>query len=185
VSFFRIQFVNFLLTVFLVRWSQSGSVYNLDGNKTLRYDNCNLIFLESFKEGYMRAEEIMAKKVEFIESDAFIYEALEKLIDKKIRSLVVRPKDENDVYGVVTVRDIVFKAIGKGLDMGNTKVAEIATKPVVCIDKDMDIGHIVKLMDKFNIARVFVSEEKKIVGVVALFDIIAAFIKKSMGFKTA
>ncbi len=133
----------------------------------------------------MRAEEIMAKKVEYIESEASIYEALEKLIDKKIRSLVVRPKDENDVYGVVTIRDIVFKAIGKGLDLGDTKVAEIVTKPVVCVDKDMDIAHIVKLMDKVNVARVFVSEGKNIVGVVALFDIIAAFIKESMGFKEA
>jgi len=127
----------------------------------------------------------MAKKVEYIESEASIYEALEKLIDKKIRSLVVRPKDENDVYGVVTIRDIVFKAIGKGLDLGDTKVAEIVTKPVVCVDKDMDIAHIVKLMDKVNVARVFVSEGKNIVGVVALFDIIAAFIKESMGFKEA
>ena len=131
----------------------------------------------------MKAEEIMTKKIEYIEPEVFIYEALEKLIDKRIRSLVVRPKDEKNVYGIVTVRDIVFKAIGKGLDLGKTKVEEITTRPVVCIDKDMDIEHIVKLMAKFNIARVFVSEGGKIIGIVALFDIITAFIKESMGLK--
>ena len=119
----------------------------------------------------MKAQEIMTKKIEYIEPEVFIYEALEKLIDKRIRSLVVRPKDERNVYGIVTVRDIVFKAIGKGLDLGKTKVEEITTRPVVCIEKDMDIEHIVKLMAKFNIARVFVSEGGKIIGIVALFDI--------------
>jgi CBS domain-containing protein len=122
----------------------------------------------------MKAEEIMVKKIEYIGPDATVYDAIEKMVDKRIRSLVVKPRDERDVYGVITVRDIVFKAMGKNLEPNKVKVEEIASKPLVCIDKDLSIEHVIKLMEKFNIARLFVSEEKKIVGLVALSDVMAA-----------
>jgi len=37
------------------------------------------------------------------------------------------------VYGVITVRDIVFKVISKNLDPHKIKVEEIASKPVISI----------------------------------------------------
>lgn len=127
----------------------------------------------------MKVEEIMNKKIEYIESDATVYDAIEKMIDKRIRSLVVKPKDKKkDVYGVITVRDIVFKVISKNLELNKVKVEEIASKPLVCVDKDIEIEHVIKLMEKFNIARVFVCEEKKILGVVALLDVMAGSLIK-------
>jgi len=130
----------------------------------------------------MKVEEIMVKKIEYIEADATVYDAIEKMVDKRIRSLVVRPRDERNAYGVITVRDIVFKVIDKNLEPNKIKVEEIASKPLVCIDKDMSIEHVIKLMEKFNIARIFVSEKREILGVVALLDVMAAsLIKKARG----
>lgn len=124
----------------------------------------------------MKAEDIMVKKIEFIEAEAPLFDAIEKMIDKRLRSLVVKPKDESDVYGVITVRDIVFKGIKQNLDLNKTKVYEIATKPVVCVNKAMDIKHIINLMENFNIARVFVCDNMQIVGIVALMDVMNAFL---------
>ena len=130
----------------------------------------------------MKIEEIMVKKLESVEANAPVYDAIEKMVDRRIRSILVRPKDEKDVYGIVTMRDIVFKVIGKNLDPNKIKVEEIASKPVISIDKDMDIDHVISLMNKFNIARVFVSEGKEIIGVASLFDIMAAsLIEKARG----
>jgi len=130
----------------------------------------------------MKAKEIMNRKIEYIEFDATVYDAIEKMVDKRIRSLVVKPKDEEDVYGVITVRDIIFRVIGKKLDSQKIKVGEIASKPLVCVDKDIDIEHISSMMEKFNIARVFICEKKKILGVVALLDIMAgSLIEKAKG----
>jgi len=126
----------------------------------------------------MKAEEIMNKRIEYIESDATVYDAIEKMVDKRIRSLVVRPKDKKDVYGVITGRDIVFRVVYKNLDPNKIKVEEITSKPLICIDKDMDIEHVIKLMEKFNIARIFVCEQKKILGVVSLFDVMAGSLIK-------
>ena len=134
----------------------------------------------------MKIEEIMVKKLESVEANAPVYDAIEKMVDRRIRSILVKPKDEKDVYGIVTMRDIVFKVIGKNIDPNKIKVEEIASKPVISIDKDMDIDHVISLMNKFNIARVFVSEGKEIIGVASLFDIMSAsLIEKARGGRGA
>ena len=122
----------------------------------------------------MKVNEIMTKKLEIIDGDASIYDAIEKMIDKRIRSLLVKPRDEKDVYGVITVRDIVYKVLGKNLDLNKTKVTEIMSKPLVCIDTGMDVEHAVNLMTKFNITRVFISEGKEIAGIISLLDVMSA-----------
>ena len=128
----------------------------------------------------MKVDEIMTKKLEMIDADASIYDAIERMIDKRIRSLLVRPRDDKDVYGVITVRDIVFKVLGKNLDLNKTKVSEITSKPLVCINKGMDVEHAIHLMTKFNITRVFICEDKDILGIISLLDVMSAeLIKKA------
>jgi len=128
----------------------------------------------------MKVDEIMIKKLESINADAPIYDAIERMIDKRIRSLLVKPGDEKDVYGVITVRDVVFKVLGKNLDLNKTKVGEITSKPVICVNKGMDVEHAINLMTKFNITRVFICEGKEIVGIISLLDVMSAeLIKKA------
>jgi CBS domain-containing protein len=128
----------------------------------------------------MKVDEIMTKKLAIIDADATIYDAIESMIDKRIRSLLVKPRDEKDVYGVITVRDIVYKVLGKNIDLNKTKVGEITSKPLVCVDKGMDLEHAVHLMTKFNITRVFISEGKEIIGIISLLDVMSAeLIKKA------
>lgn len=121
-----------------------------------------------------KVKEIMNSKLETIRPDATVYDAIEKLVDKRMRSIIVLPKDDKDVYGVITVRDIVFKIISKNLDPNKIKIEEIASKPVISIDKETELGHLIKLMEKFNIARVFVHEGREIIGVVSLLDVLSA-----------
>ncbi|MEW6584445.1 MAG: CBS domain-containing protein [Nitrospirota bacterium] len=128
----------------------------------------------------MNVDEIMTKKLETIQADASIYDAIERMIDKRIRSLLVKPRDDKDVFGVITVRDIVFKVLGKNLDLNKTKVGDITSKPLVCVNRGMDVDHAVNLMTKFNITRVFVCEGKEIIGIISLLDVMSAeLIKKA------
>ena len=122
----------------------------------------------------MNVVEIMTKKLETIEADAPVYDAIEKMIDRRIRSLLVKPKDDKDVHGVITVRDIVTKALAKNLDLNKTKVSEITSKPLVCVDKGMDVEYAINLMSKFNITRVFVNDGKEIIGIISLLDVMSA-----------
>ena len=122
----------------------------------------------------MKVDEIMTKKLEIISAEASIYDAIERMIDKRIRSLLVKPGDAHDVYGVITVRDIVHKALGKNLDLNKMKVSEIMSKPVISVDKGVDVEHAIDLMTKSNITRVFVNEGREIIGIVSLLDVMSA-----------
>ena len=122
----------------------------------------------------MKIDEIMTKKLETIEADAPVYDAIEMMIDKRIRSLLVKPRDEKDESGVITVRDIVYKALKKNLDLNKTKVGEITSKPLVCTARGTDVEDAVSLMTQFNITRVFVCDGKEIAGIVSLLDVMSA-----------
>ncbi|RKY47047.1 MAG: histidine kinase [Candidatus Neomarinimicrobiota bacterium] len=121
------------------------------------------------------AEEVMNRRVESIKPDASVLDAIERITTLRIRSLVVEP-DEDGVYGVVTVRDIVFKCLAKRLDPKQVKIKDISTKPIICVEKNMPLEHVLNLMEKFNIARVFVKDRNKVVGVISLMDAMTAFL---------
>ncbi|MCC6027923.1 MAG: CBS domain-containing protein [Archaeoglobus sp.] len=124
----------------------------------------------------MKVEDVMNKRVEFVDANATVLDVIERLVNRRIRSVVVKPKDERDTYGVVTVRDVVYKCLAKSLDPQKVKAHEIASKPLITVEKDLDLEHVLKLMEKFNIARVFVKEKNEIIGVVALMDIMSAYL---------
>jgi CBS domain-containing protein len=122
----------------------------------------------------MKVHEFMTKKIEFIDSNKSVYDAVEQMVDRRIRSVVVRFAGKETDYGVLTSRDIVFKVLAKGVNPKKIKVAEIASKPITCIDKDMDFEDAATTMERSNIARLFVCDEGNIVGLISLLDVMAA-----------
>ena len=122
----------------------------------------------------MRIHEFMTKKIEFIDADKSVYDAVEQMVDRRIRSVVVRFPGKDPDYGVLTSRDIVFRVFAKGIDPKKIKVSEIASKPIACIDKDLDFGDAAAIMESSNIARLFVCERGKVIGLISLLDVMAA-----------
>ncbi len=130
----------------------------------------------------MKIKEFMTTRVEFVDVNGSVYDAVEKMVDRRIRSVVVRLKEKNNSYGVITARDVVYKVLARGMDPRTTKASEIASKPIVCVEKDIDVLDAAEVMEKSKIARVFVREGESIVGVVALLDIMsAALIMRARG----
>jgi CBS domain-containing protein len=125
----------------------------------------------------MEINEFMTTKIESIDADRSVYDAVEIMVDRRLRSLAVKAPGKSGkvtIDGVVTARDVVFKVLARGVNPKNIKVSEIASKPIICIDQGMDIDDAATLMEKSNIARLFVCDGEKVVGVVSLLDIMAA-----------
>ena len=122
----------------------------------------------------MKVHEFMTTKIEFIDASKSVYDAVERMVDRRIRSVVVRFSNKEGDYGVLTTRDILFKVFAKGTNPKKVKVSEIASKPVACIDKNMDFDDAATTMERSNIARLFVCEEGKIIGLISLLDVMAA-----------
>ena len=122
----------------------------------------------------MKVHEFMSTKIEFIDANKSVYDAVERMVDRRIRSVVVEFSGEEPEYGVLTSRDIVFKVLAKGINPKKIKVSEIASKPVACLDKDTQFQEAATMMEKSNIARLFVCDEGKIIGLISLLDVMAA-----------
>ena len=121
----------------------------------------------------MELQEFMTTKIASVDADRSVYDAVEKMVDRRIRALLVRFPEEDLNHGIITGRDIVFKVLARSLNPKDIKVSEIASKPVVCCDKNADITEAASLMEKKKIARVFVCDGNKIIGVISLIDIMA------------
>lgn len=130
----------------------------------------------------MKIKEFMTTRIESIGFERSVYDAVERMVDRRIRSLVVRFPGKDLENGVITARDVVFKVLAKGLDSKKIKVSEIASKPIISIDQNMDFDEAAKIMEESNIARAFVCDNDRIIGVVALMDVMeATLIAKARG----
>ena len=130
----------------------------------------------------MKVKEFMTTKIEYVDAGGSLYDAVEKMVDKRIRSLAVRfPGNEMDV-GVITARDVVFKVLARGLDPKDVKAGDIASRPVICIDQDTDLSEAARIMEESKVARLFISDKEGIIGIVALLDVMwATLIKRARG----
>jgi signal-transduction protein with cAMP-binding, CBS, and nucleotidyltransferase domain len=125
----------------------------------------------------MKVGDIMTKNLISVGAGANLKAVMKLMANHNVRSVLVKPKSADDISGVISIRDVVFKVIAKGVNPEKLKVGTIASKPLIFVDKDMDVKHAAMMMSRFNIARLWIKEGNKVVGVVALLDIVKAALK--------
>lgn len=85
---------------------------------------------------------------------------------------VVESKETKRPIGVITDRDIVCRAVGKGLNPLDLTVADCMTTPCVTVTPEMSVGQCAWLMEDKKIRRVpVVDADGRCCGIVALADI--------------
>ena len=124
----------------------------------------------------MKVKEFMTTNIESIDHKKSVYYAVERMVNRRIRCLLVRFSGNEREYGVITARDVVFKVLAKGIDPTKISVSKITSKPIVSIDQDMDFKEVAKIMDESDIARAFVYDQDRVIGLVALMDVMSATI---------
>lgn len=122
----------------------------------------------------MIVDEFMTSEIEKIRADRSVYDALEKMVDKRIPYLLVEFEEKETDYGIITARDLVHKVLIKNMDPGEMKVSEVASKPIWCVEKGADLREAIALMAKHNIARAFICDKEKIIGVLSMQDVMSA-----------
>ena len=124
----------------------------------------------------MKVYDFMTTRLESVDAEKSVYDAVEKMVDRRIRSLLVRFPGGDMEDGVITARDIVYKVLAKGKDPKTVKVAEIASRPISCISKDTPLQEAAALMEESGVARVFACDGSRIVGVLSMMDAMAAML---------
>jgi len=112
-------------------------------------------------------KDIMKSDYGTINDNATIKEALNEMNRLQAAVLVVNKRNENDEYGLLLVSDIARMVLAKDKAASRVNVYEIMIKPAVCIDPEMDIRYCSRLMSTFNLTRILVERDNKLLGIVS------------------
>ena len=113
-------------------------------------------------------KDLMSPDVQFVSPDMRIEEAARKMRDGDFGML---PVAENDhMIGAISDRDIVVRAIAKGLG-ADTKVRDVMSDGIAWAYDDDSVEQAAKIMSERQVRRLpVVNRAKRLVGIVALGD---------------
>jgi len=111
------------------------------------------------------------RRVVSIDSDASVNEAIAKLVQNNIGSLPVVDQD-GLLVGVFSERDVLRLIHQRGEGFGRLFVSEVMTRDPATCDAADDVEEIMGLMSRRSVAKVPVTEEGKLVGVISVGDVI-------------
>jgi CBS domain-containing protein len=122
--------------------------------------------------------QLMSEKVVTAIPKTTIFEAARTMTTRGFRRLPII--SEGKVVGIITAMDIirffgsgkVFKYLKSGtiIQVLNTPALEIATKDVVTIEPNVDVGQAAKIMQEKNIGALPVVKNEKLVGIITERD---------------
>jgi len=118
------------------------------------------------KKKVVKAGDVMAKDIVYIDGSATVEEAVKMMNSKKIFSLIVNARNTDDAFGIVTRKDVVSKLVVQGKDPKTVKVHEIMTKPLITVSPGLSVKYCARLFSKTGIRRAPVFDGKKIVGMI-------------------
>ena len=110
----------------------------------------------------IKVKEIMDKNVVTIDSSSSVSQAIEKMIQAKVWSLIVVRQDLP--VGVVTDRDILRRCAAMGHYPDKVKVEEIMSSPIITIEPDATAGEAMRTLTNKEVRRLYVVEGGKIIG---------------------
>jgi CBS domain-containing protein len=116
-------------------------------------------------------QDIMMRNFKKIDGITKVSEVLNMMRLEKISAILIQPRSEMDVYGIVTMRDIAKKVIGQRRKLDETHVYEIMSKPVLSIPPNMPLPYAARHLTNFNVSYAIVLENNNIIGMVSLHGI--------------
>lgn len=120
------------------------------------------------------AAEIMTTHVVDIEPTATVAEAIEKMKQANVTSLLVQRPSPTAPWGFMTQTDVVEKVVAIGGDPKEMRVEDIMTRRVITVPPNGSLQDCAALMARADIRRVLVFDGEDIVGIVSSSDIFNA-----------
>lgn len=121
-----------------------------------------------------QAADVMTKHVVDIESNATVAEAIDKMKQWNVSSLLVKRESDMDTWGFMTETDVIEQVVAKGLDPASLHVHKIMSKPVITVSPKSSLQECAALLSRADIRRVLVYDGQDIVGIVSSSDIFNA-----------
>jgi len=118
----------------------------------------------------MKIRELMTTEVETCAPNDSLQRAAALMSDLDVGIIPV-VENGRKVSGVITDRDIVVRAVAKGMDVNTQQVSDCMSPSVVSVAPDATADEASKLMADHQIRRLPVVENGKLIGIVAIGDL--------------
>ena len=109
-----------------------------------------------------------------VHPDDSVFDAIKKMADKEIGSLVVLEGDK--IVGIITERRYARNVILKGKSSLETPVRDIMETRVVCTRTDQTIEECMAVMTDKRIRHLPVVDQKRLIGLVSIGDLVKSTI---------
>ena len=109
-----------------------------------------------------------------VHPDDSVFDAVKKMADKNIGSLVVLADDQ--IVGIITERHYARRVILEGKSSPETSVRDIMTTTVVCARTDQTISECMAVMTEKRVRHLPVVDQKRLVGLVSIGDSVKSII---------
>jgi len=123
---------------------------------------------------FAKAVDVMTKGILAIEGTATVADAVKLMREKKVSSLFVNRRGQEDAWGIVTRKDVVNKVVDPGKDPAEVKVFEIMSKPLITVSPGLALKYCARLFHTAGIRRAPVFDGKDIIGILSNTDIFNA-----------
>jgi signal-transduction protein with cAMP-binding, CBS, and nucleotidyltransferase domain len=120
-----------------------------------------------------RVAEILSGKkptVHTIDKRATVFEAVEKMVDANVGSLIVT--DGDAIHGIITERDYLRRIVLEGRTSKTTAVMEVATERLIVVDPTRQVEECMAMMTAERIRHLPVVDGGKLIGVISIGDIV-------------
>ncbi len=120
----------------------------------------------------MQVSQVMMPHFKKIEGVTRVSEALKMMKENKLNAILIEPRNESDVFGILTLKDIARKVIAHRRKLHETHVYEIMSKPVLSVPANMPVPYAARLLTNFNVSYAMVIENNQVVGIISLNGIV-------------
>lgn len=111
-----------------------------------------------------------------IAPDTSVYDALALMAEKDVGALVVLDGDK--LIGIFSERDYARKVILQGKSSRDTRVHDIMTQRVVCVNPNNTVDECMALMTNKRVRHLPVLSDKQVTGVISIGDVVKEMISE-------
>ena len=109
-------------------------------------------------------------QVETIESDASLYDAVQRLGEKRIGALLVMQGGR--IAGILSERDVIYRLREHGPDVLNSRVSQVMTAPAITTGSSTTVLSALALMTQRRIRHLPVVDGSQLKGIVSIGDLV-------------
>ncbi|MFO7305013.1 MAG: DUF2267 domain-containing protein [Gammaproteobacteria bacterium] len=118
----------------------------------------------------MSLEPYRRQRLVILKPSTSVLDAARAIEQNRIGAIIVQ--DEGRIVGIVTDRDLAVRALGRALDPNTTTLAEVMSAPPITLSPTNIRADAVRLMKQYNVRRIPLVENERVVGIVTLDDLL-------------